>query len=70
MSDVVIGEGAKIEYAIIDEGTVVGKNAVIGEPKENNKGIAVLSRMINIGDGVEIAGGSIIDKDLSKEENL
>ena len=70
MSDVVVGENAVIEYSIIDEGTIIGKGAKIGKPKESKKGIAVLSRMINISDGVEIDGGKIIDKDLSKEDNL
>ncbi|MBQ8426992.1 MAG: glucose-1-phosphate adenylyltransferase, partial [Clostridia bacterium] len=70
MSDVVINEGAVVEYSIIDEGTVVGKNAIIGEEKKSKKGITVLSRMINVGDDVKIDGGSIIDKDVSKEENV
>ena len=70
MSDVVIEDGAVVEYAIIDEGTIVGKNSKIGEPKENKKGIAVLSRMINIDQGVTIEGGSIIDKNVSKGDNL
>lgn len=67
MSDVIIGENSVIEYSIIDEGTVVGDNACIGEEKASGKGIAVLSRMLNIGDGVRIDGGAIIDKDMTKE---
>ena len=70
MSDVKIDEGAIVEYSIVDEGTSIGKNAVIGEDKANKKGITVLSRMINIGEGAKIEGGSIIDKDVYKEENL
>ncbi len=68
MADVVIGEDTKVEYSIIDENTVVGKNAKIGQPKTDGKGIAVLSRNISIADGVVIAGGSMIDKDVAKED--
>ncbi len=67
MSDVVIEEGAEVVYSIIDEGTVVGKGAKIGEEKKLNKGIAVLSSGINVGEGVKVNGGEIIDKDLTKE---
>ncbi len=68
MADVVIEEDANVEYAIIDEGTTVGKRAIIGEVKENGKGISVLSRGINIADDITVSGGSMIDKDLTKEE--
>lgn len=67
MSDVTIDEGAEIEYSIIDENTIVGKNVMIGEPKSSKKGIAVLSRNIQIEDGVKIAGGEMIDKNVTKE---
>jgi len=69
MGDVVIEEGAKIEYAIIDESTIVGKNSVIGENKDNNKGIALLSRNIVIGENVIVKGGEIIDKDIQVGDN-
>ncbi|MBE7090017.1 MAG: glucose-1-phosphate adenylyltransferase [Clostridiales bacterium] len=67
MSDVTIDEGAEIEYSIIDENTIVGKDVIIGEPKSSKKGIAVLSRNIQIEDGVKIAGGEMIDKNVTKE---
>ncbi len=70
MSDVIIGEGSVIEYSIIDEGVNIGKNVKIGEPKENNKGISVLSRMINVSDNSVVEGGAIIDKDVTTEEKL
>ncbi len=69
MGDVVIEENAKVEYSIIDEGVVVGKEAIIGQPKEDNKGIALLGRGIKIDAKVTVAGGEIIDKDLTKEGN-
>ena len=64
MKDTVIEEGAVVEYSIIDENTVISKNAKVGEPKESGKGIALLGRNITISEGVSIAGGEIIDKDV------
>ena len=70
MSDVSIGENTIVEYSIIDEGTIIGKDCKIGEAKDNNKGISVLSRMIQISDGITVQGGAIIDKDMTKESEL
>ncbi len=64
MGDVIIEEDAKIEYSIIDEGTTIGKNAIIGECKENNKGISLLGRSIVVGENAIVKGGEIIDKDI------
>ncbi len=69
MGDIVIEENAKIEYSIIDENTIVGKGAVVGENKENGKGIALLSRNISVGDGTVVKGGEIVDKDVVKGDN-
>ena len=69
MGDVVVDEGAVIEYSIIDENVNVGKNAQIGQQKTDGKGIAVVGRNTNIGDGVIIEGGQIVDKDIAKEGN-
>lgn len=68
MSDTTINEGAKIEYAIIDEKITVGKNTVIGEPESSGKGIAVLGREITVEDGATVEGGKIIDKNVYKGE--
>lgn len=67
MSDVVIGENAKVEYSIIDENTAVGNGTIVGEPKNSDKGIAVLSRNITVADGAVIEGGEMVDKDVAKE---
>ncbi len=69
MADVVIEEGAQIEYSIIDENTVINAGSKIGEPKENGKGIAVLSRNISVAENSVIEGGAMIDKDVVKGEN-
>ncbi len=67
MADSVVGENSKVEYAIIDEGVTIGKDAVIGESKEKGTGIAVLGRLISVEDGVKVEGGKIYDKNLTKE---
>ncbi|MBQ8197689.1 MAG: glucose-1-phosphate adenylyltransferase [Clostridia bacterium] len=68
MSDVTIGEGAVVEYSIIDERTVIGKNAKIGNAKAEGKGIALLGRDITVEDGASVIGGTIIDKDVKRED--
>lgn len=67
MSDTTIGENAVVEYAIIDENTTIGKKAKIGEPESKNKGIAVIGRDLNVGAGVVVEGGAMIENDLVKE---
>ncbi|MBQ3116567.1 MAG: glucose-1-phosphate adenylyltransferase [Clostridia bacterium] len=67
MADVTIEEDAVIEYSIIDEGTIVKKGAKVGSPKDAGKGIAVLSRGIEIGEGAVIDGGAMVDKSVAKE---
>lgn len=67
MGDVKVCKDAVVEYSIIDEYTVIGNGAKIGEVKESNKGIAVLSRNIAVEGGAVVPGGSIIDKDVTKE---
>ena len=68
MGDVVIEEGASVEYSIIDEATIIGKNAIIGESKDKDKGIALLSRSIVVGENAIIRGGEIIDKDVQRRD--
>lgn len=67
MADTTIGENAVVEYAIIDENTTIGKKAKVGEPASKNKGIAVVGRDLQIGAGVTIEGGAMIESDLIKE---
>ena len=66
MADVVIEEGAQIEYSIIDENTVICSGAQVGEPKESGKGIAVLSRNIIVVSDAIVEGGAMVDKDVTK----
>lgn len=68
MSGAVIGENSKIEYSVIDEETHIGKNVLLGEPKETGRGITVIGRYLTVEDGVKIGGGAMIDKNVCKEE--
>ncbi len=66
MSDVTIAPGCVIEYSIIDEGVNIGKDAIIGEVKESGKGITVLGRNIEVGAGVKVSGGKILDSNVKE----
>ena len=64
-----IEEGANIQYAIISENTVVGKNATIGERPENTKekeawGIAVVGDNLHIAAETKILPKQMIDRDI------
>jgi glucose-1-phosphate adenylyltransferase len=60
MSDVRICAGAKLEYAIVDSGSVIGENSVIGEAKENNK-LLLIGSGLEFPANTEIGGGVMID---------
>ena len=67
MAETVIKKGAKVVYSILDEHCVVEENAVVGQEKKENAGIAVLGRDVTIAKGVSVAGGKILDKDYKGE---
>ena len=64
-----IEEGANIQYAIISENTVIGKNATIGERPEKTKekeawGIAVVGDNLHIAAETKILPKQMIDRDI------
>ncbi len=67
MAETVIKKGARVIYSILDEKCVVEENAVVGQEKKENAGIAVLGRDVTISKGVSVAGGKILDKDYKGE---
>ncbi|MDE6411825.1 MAG: glucose-1-phosphate adenylyltransferase [Clostridia bacterium] len=67
MAETVVKKGAKVVYSILDEKCVVEENAVVGQEKSENAGIAVLGRDVKIAKGVCVAGGKILDKDYKGE---
>jgi glucose-1-phosphate adenylyltransferase len=71
MGNIVVKAGAKVNYSIIDEEVTIGKNAVVGDVKEQackveskTSGITVLGRGITISDGGKVAAGEIVDKNV------
>lgn len=67
MADSVVKKGAKVVFSIIDEHCVIDENAVVGQDKKENAGIAVLGRDVKIAKGAFVAGGKILDKDYKGE---
>lgn len=67
MSGSVVKSGAAVNYSIIDENVVVEDGAVIGERKEDAKGISVLGRNIVVGKGAVVKAGDIVDKNIEGE---
>ena len=69
----VIEEGAVVQYAIVSENTVIGKNAHIGARPEDivdkdKWGIAVIGDNLKIGAGAVIAPKEMIAKDVEGVE--
>ena len=62
MRDVEIGEGAVIEYSIIDSGVKIGKGAKIGESKENADGIAVIGVGLEIPENMSVKSGLMVNE--------
>ena len=56
----VVGEGATVEYSILDENVKVGKNAVIGKARSDETKITVVGQGNRIPDGAVIADGEMI----------
>lgn len=70
MPGVEVGEGAHIEYAIVGEEGRILKDAVIGKLEEEIEGrppITVVGQEVEIGEGVEIEAGQMIDENIKRE---
>ena len=61
MRNVTVGEGATINYSIIDGDTKIGAGSTIGHTKSSNGGIAVIGTELEIKPGSNIAGGEMVD---------
>ena len=72
-SNVVVKPGAVVQYAIVSENTVIGKNAVVGARPEtivdkDQWGIAVIGDNLKIGAGAKIAPKAMVSKDVEEVE--
>ena len=70
MEEVVIGEGACVNYSIVDHSVKIGKNASIGKAREEATGIAVIGAGITIPEGCVIGDDRMSSNqdDVEKEE--
>ena len=68
MPGAVIEDGATVQFAIVAENTVIGKNAKVGQrPEEvenrDNWGIAVIGENTHIAEGAVIKAKEMIDSE-------
>ncbi len=57
MGECIIGEGAVVEYAILDRDVEIGKDARVGKAKDIAKGITVIGEGTRVEDGAVVADG-------------
>jgi glucose-1-phosphate adenylyltransferase len=62
MGNTVIGEGATVNYSILDEGVEIGAGAKIGEAKESAKDITVIGMDVKVPSGTVIPAGEMISE--------
>jgi glucose-1-phosphate adenylyltransferase len=62
MGDTVIGEGATVNYAILDEGVDVGAGTKVGAPRESATDITVIGAGVKIPSGTTVQGGQMISE--------
>lgn len=71
MGNIVVKEGATVDYSIIDEEVTIGACAKVGDDRAEackvegkTNGITVLGRGISVSDGAKVAAGEIVDKNV------
>ena len=60
MDNVTVGEGATVNYSIIDSQSVIGAGTRIGAPRGEGVGIAVIGTGVHIPSGAEVFPGDMI----------
>ncbi|MBQ9801475.1 MAG: glucose-1-phosphate adenylyltransferase [Clostridia bacterium] len=60
MGDCIIYEGAHVSYAIVDRDVKVSRGAVVGKPRSEAKGIAVIGEGVVVAENGVIADGEIV----------
>ena len=66
-SDVLIGKNSIVNYSIIDEKVTIEDGAVVGEPKADGVGIAVIGRGVVVEAGAKVAAGANVEQNVKKE---
>lgn len=64
-----VKRGARVQYAILAENTVIGENAVVGERPENCKnlekwGVAVVAEGVQVGDHATVPARAMVEQDI------
>ncbi len=67
LSKVTVKADAKVDYSIIDSGTVVGVGASVGKEKDNSKGITLLGGGLTVPNGVSVPDAVICNKAMLDE---
>ena len=62
MGDTVIGEGATVNYAILDEGVDIGAGCKIGAPQETASDITVIGTGVKVPSGTTVPDGQMISE--------
>jgi glucose-1-phosphate adenylyltransferase len=62
MGDTVIGEGATVNYAILDEGVDIGAGAKVGAPRETATDITVIGTGVKVPSATTVPDGQMISE--------
>jgi glucose-1-phosphate adenylyltransferase len=62
LGDTVIGEGATVNYAILDEGVDIGAGARVGAPRESATDITVIGTGVKLPSGTTVPDGKMISE--------
>ena len=69
LGNVLIKADASVDHSLVDADTVIGKNARVGKPIAESKGITLVGGGLEIKDGVTVPDGVICGSDMLKELN-
>jgi glucose-1-phosphate adenylyltransferase len=61
MTNVHIGKGARLRYAVVDEGVVVGDGAVLGDGSGGKNNLVLVGRGYRVPPNAKIASGAIVE---------
>ena len=62
MSDVTVKAGARVYYSIVDTRVIIGEGAVVGAPRSEAKGIAVVGADVVVKPGARVEDGAMISE--------
>ena len=66
MSGVTVGEGATVNYAIIDDGAQIGAGSTVGRTKASGEKITVIGSDLQLKPASDVPGGEMVDAEWLK----